>query len=401
MSKVLISFLGTSFANRQYREASYQFEDGSIITTSFIAKALAEHYGIDQIILVGTVKSMWEEVYRVFAQEKGILDDDKYLEIADTCDHADHTSELFIPHQPDIEKALGKGSKIILIKYGLNQEEIEFNSSQILSIEKLLHTGDRLVVDITHSFRSLPMILMNVLIYLQNVSIEKISIERITYGMLDVTKEMNGMTPVVDLSNLLKLSDWISGAYAFQQFGNAYKIAELMRTEDPSVAERLKRFSDLLNLNHIASIRDEAQNLSAIKNQHYSSKIPEMVLNPILKDFINEFSNATTDSSFQFRLAQWQFEHHNYCPAFLTLQESIITYVCEQSGYDSNDYDNREEVKKKISEGDGVDDTLRKTFKSIKNIRNSLAHSRKSGQSYIQMIKTLQDSINILKNIIP
>jgi septal ring factor EnvC (AmiA/AmiB activator) len=244
------------------------------------------------------------------------------------------------------------------------------------------------------------MILMNVLIYLQNVSREKISIERITYGMLDVTKEMNGRTPVVDLSNLLKLSDWISGAYAFQQFGNAYKIAELMKTEDPSVAERLKRFSDLLNLNHIASIREEAQNLSAIKNQHYSSKIPEMVLNPILKDFINEFSNATTDSSFQFRLAQWQFEHHNYCPAFLTLQESIITYVCEQSGYNSNDYDNREEVKKKISKGDGIDNTLRKTFKSIKNIRNSLAHSRKSGQSYTQMIKTLQDSINILKNII-
>lgn len=399
MSKVLISFLGTSRPNnRQYNKATYAFDDGTTRTTSFIAEALAEYHHVDKMILIGTAKSMWEEVYYVFAEKNNCLKEEIYDEIAHACTAANHTTALSIPHIDAIEEVLGKGSKIMLIKYGLNSDEIEFNASQILSIEDYLSNGDQIIVDITHSFRSLPMLLMNALIYLQNVSRKNLTIERVTNGMLDVTTEMGGKTPVVDLSNLLKMSDWIAGAYAFAQFGNAYKISELMEDEDKSVAERLRQFSDILNLNHIALVKSETSNLSAIKTKKYASKIPEMILTPIVRDFLDNFSSAKTHGAFQFQLAKWQFEHHNYCAAYITLQEAIITYVCEQKGLDHADYYTREDVKKALK--DPPYDTLSTIYKKIKKTRNSLAHNIRSESNSTNMISSLRDYIQQLKDII-
>lgn len=403
MANVLISFLGTSNVKREYRSANYHFSNGDSFKTTFIAEALTQHYHVDKIILIGTAKSMWEEVYYSFAKKNGKEDADKYVAIGDKCVNASHLSDLEIPYKEDIENALGPGSKIILIKYGLNKDEILFNSSQIMSIEQFLDIGDRLIVDITHSFRSLPIMLMNCLVYLQNVSRKNIKIDHITYGMLDITNEMGGETPVVELNSLLELNDWISGAYSFSQFGNAYKIADLIESEDKSVAERLRRFSDLMNLNHIYEIQHEAQGLSAIKNMKYSSKIPEMILNPIINDFITEFHGIKTHSSFQYRLACWQNDHKKYCFAYITLQESIVTYICEQNGLQGSNYNNREQAKQNLrneSHDLRVIPELKNLYNKIKKTRNALAHSKQTSKNYKVMISDLSEYIKQLKDII-
>ena len=51
MSKVLISFLGTSYNDREYKKANYKFDDKNQISTSFIADAIKEYYRVDKIIL--------------------------------------------------------------------------------------------------------------------------------------------------------------------------------------------------------------------------------------------------------------------------------------------------------------------------------------------------------------
>ena len=88
MSKVLISFLGTSQKqeNRKYRTADYKFNDGETITTSFIADAIRKHYKVDKLILIGTVKSMWEEVYETFCGEE--VDSDYSLNLYEYCVNA-------------------------------------------------------------------------------------------------------------------------------------------------------------------------------------------------------------------------------------------------------------------------------------------------------------------------
>ena len=120
---------------------------------------------------------MWEEVYRYFTEKDGKqLDEDKYFEILEHCDKAGHSSSLDIPYKKLIERSIGKDAQIILIKYGITDEEIQENINTVLAIEEELNEKDELVVDITHSFRSLPILLMNLLIYLQTVSRKDIRI---------------------------------------------------------------------------------------------------------------------------------------------------------------------------------------------------------------------------------
>ena len=86
MSKILISPLGAGALKKdsiesigRYRKATYKIA-GEEYETSFVASALYKHLELDDIIFIGTVKSMWEEVYFSFCSEKGIMIDEDYWE---------------------------------------------------------------------------------------------------------------------------------------------------------------------------------------------------------------------------------------------------------------------------------------------------------------------------------
>ena len=203
MAKILISFLGTGSPNknsneqspnssdRQYRTAKYHFSNNEESEHTFVAAALAEHNNIDKVILIGTVHSMWEEVYRYFTEKnRKILNEDIYFQILEHCENATHKSKLTLPHKELIEQSIGSKAKIILIKYGINDEETQENINTVLGIEQELNERDEVIVDITHSFRSLPILIMNLLIYLQTVSKKKIKISHVYYGMLEVSREL-------------------------------------------------------------------------------------------------------------------------------------------------------------------------------------------------------------------
>ena len=162
MAKVLISFLGTGRQNRntdlslplsqrKYYTTKYLI-DGHTYETPFVAAALSEHYKVDKVFMIGTVHSMWEEVYSCYSQMNGQeIDERVYFELGEYCEVANSRTELDIPYKDVVEKALGDKSKVILIKYGLSQEEIEENVKIILKINDLLNTGDELIVDVFHS----------------------------------------------------------------------------------------------------------------------------------------------------------------------------------------------------------------------------------------------------------
>lgn len=72
MSKILISFIGTGRndrdgkAKREYRTARYRMGDEEV-ETSFVAYALRKFVKPDKLFLIGTPRSIWEEVYRAFS----------------------------------------------------------------------------------------------------------------------------------------------------------------------------------------------------------------------------------------------------------------------------------------------------------------------------------------------
>lgn len=418
MAKVLISFLGTGGVinkkqeespitdrePREYRKANYTINGESIGNFSFVSLALKEKYKAQKVLMIGTVRSMWEEVYKNLKQMKDkdyqAINDSFYFDIAEHCEKSNYNSELYIPHKEEIEKELGEGSHISLIKYGLNEQEIQDNINIILSLDDYIKDGDELIVDITHSFRSLPVMVMQLLIYLKTISKKNIRITHIFYGMLDITKEL-GHTPIVDLTSILNINDWIIGAYAFKNYGNGSIISKQMEDENKSVAALIDDFSKAMSLNHIQAIKKQVQRLSSIKNTTYSNKIPEMIIPPSIKEFIDTFDRIEKNSLFELKLAEWQSHHHNYAAAYISLIEAIITYVCENNGLDHTNPDNRKDAKDIIFDRRKPEySTIKNMFDKLNTNRKKVAHSLESTSSILKMINELNDGIKFFKGII-
>lgn len=346
MAKILISFLGTGAKseNRTYRPATYRLNNADY-QSSFVSSVIRGACGIDKMILIGTAHSMWEEVYRVFMEQNGwSVDQNFHVDLGLACDEYNSGTELNVldgkqyngkSYKQHIEEAMGNGSKVVLVKYGLNQDELRENASIILGLESVLNDGDELIVDVTHSFRSLPLYIMNLLIYLRNVSSKRVTISHIYYGMLDYIRENNGVAPVVDLSELLKLNDWISAAHSFSRFGNGYKIAELLEAEgDSKAANVIKKFSEVKNLNHLVEMQNQYNNLNCYsKAPEKWSSIAKMVVPKVISEFCQSTRVDGNDSykvsNYQFKIAKWHFEHINYFAAYTNLSEAVISRCAE------------------------------------------------------------------------
>ena len=408
MSRILISFVGTGKTDRQnlksercYLTTCYHIGNRNIGDYPFVAAGIMASCHIDKVILIGTTHSMWEEVYRYFAEQNNqTLDEAKYLAIADYCEKATSDTIQDIPFMEDIEKSIGD-AKIVLIRYGLNDDEIDENVKRILLLDSSFNTGDELIIDITHAFRSLPLMIMNLLIYLKNVSRRNIRISHIYYAMLEVLQENNlkygeKYAPIVDLRNILSLNDWIIGSYSFSQYGNAYKISELLDNIDRDMANRLRSFSDEMNLNHIDAIEEETKKMRSLKNKEYKSKLPELIVKPVIDDFLKTFRIDDNHALFQFKLAEWQYKHMNYAASLISLMESMITWVCLQEKLNWRDYQDREKAKEKIK---AYPDLCRCYYK-IKKSRNCVAHSIENENNAANMIKTLKINLEKVKRII-
>lgn len=440
MGKVLISFLGTGRPNmtngdrpmRDYRPANYQVDDKIYEKISFMSAALAKHYKVDKLLMVGTVHSMWEEAYRWFYDQnnKTTIEDnaetyDIYCEIGSHCEKADHNTELYIPHQEEIEKVLGGDSKVILIKYGITSEEINENITRILGLQEYLSNGDELIVDITHSFRSLPIFIMNLLIYLKNVSSKNITISHIHYGMIEANSEFGNVAPVVDLKAMMEVQEWITGAYAFKQFGNAYKISGLLKNgqTDKDAAPILFDFSQAMNLNYLYSMQRFTQRLAGIKDKDYKSDLAQLIISPVVRSFVDTFHvkhYECPQARFQLKLADWQFKHKKFAQAYLTSNDAMISYVCEINNMSWDDFCVREAAKKALAGKCAKDEDekcimdsfsfpptneMRKWYKNHNRCRNGIAHTTKVELNNWELfpneiIKMLDKDIEELKKMI-
>ncbi len=389
MANVLISFLGTSVGgDRTYKTADYQMQEsksGWHRESTFIASVLKVYFHIDRMILVGTVNSMWENVYKTFAEEQGCYDENVYREIKEVC--CVEAGEAELPHIDKIEQVLGQGSKVVLVKYGKTQEEIQYNNEKILGLEQLLRKGDELFIDITHSFRSLPLMLMNTMVYIKTVSSKNIRIKHISYGMFEATKD--GLTPVVELNSLLDTMDWITGAYSFMKYGDAYQISEKLKTDYQQLAQQLQDFSDVKNMGLMQAFEDQVEALRNLSND--MPKMASIVVPDVVQHFLDFFNDTEgKPAKFQFRLACWYAEKHNYSAAYLTAVEATISYVTLKEGGNIDVVADRDAAKDAIYNKSEYN-RVKRVYDPMNRIRKEIAHSKFG-------IKDCRSKINDLKN---
>lgn len=177
---IILSSLGTG----RYREARYQSEHhAEDVTTGLFATVLHKWHPEAKIKILATKAARESE-------------NGRYLQ----------------EHHPDFE--------LVDIPEGRNEAEA-WALFETLADPAVLPEGERVIFDITHGLRSLPMLGFLALSYLRVV--RNITIEKVYYGALELTPKggEKPLTPVVDLTPLVNLLDWAQAAKRFQDTGDA------------------------------------------------------------------------------------------------------------------------------------------------------------------------------------
>lgn len=376
--KVLISFIGTGPSTkpekslREYRTAKYKY-GSKIRETTFVASALMEFLECKTIFLFGTMKSMWEEVYRYYCERNKLeLDESYYFNIAEKCgEEASNQTSLTNVDFKIISESIANDSMAIPIPYGLDQSEIE-KIFQIFTdiLSDNLKDGDEIYLDITHSFRSLPIYAQTTISFLTDVLGRNISFKGIYYGMLEVNSEL-GYAPIVDLSYMLEIQKFTKGAYAFEYTGNANLLYELLVKKNKTVSEKLKDFTQVISLNFIHDLKSQISVLTTLGDEN-DYELPEKLIVPVaFKKFRNFFKNATTLSDYQFLLAKWHYNKSAYALSYLCLVESIISFSLERNNRTEDEVKNE---RKRDAEKGRMSKDLSEIYGPANQFRKVIAH---------------------------
>ncbi|GEM_PF-6477027 len=143
-----------------------------------------------------------------------------------------------------------------------------------LALDEKIGEGQKVVVDITHSFRFIPFIMVMMINYLEKVKGGKIA--GVYYGNFEARDEKTGEVPVFEIGQFMRLLDWTFSVEFFLKTGNAKVATELLRKENAELHKRgnrprhLSGFSSLIN-----SLSSDLINL----NWKGARRIRERILN--------------------------------------------------------------------------------------------------------------------------
>lgn len=343
MANVFISLLGTN----NYKTCSYFF--GESYETKvfekrdirFVQEATIEHFC-----------SEWTAEDRIF-----IFATPKAYEL-NWCDngHRDRKTNTPIPQEGLGTRlaAMNLSPKVccILIPEGKNPQEI-WEIFEII-FQNLRH-NDRIVFDITHALRSIPLLVLVILNYAKVVG--GVSLNRIVYGAFETLGESGHVeaipleqrnAPIFDLTPFAELLDWTQAIDQFVRSGNANKAVELtkrnleasglkIRGKDRAhplvkLAEALEEYVIDISTCRGTKITKNVQNLKEILKSEELSELPKP-FKPLLETITQELRDFKGEQLQDgITAAQWCYDHNLIQQGFTILQESLITHIITTYG---------------------------------------------------------------------
>ncbi len=405
----IISFLGLS----KYEETTYLSPIGSEkVTTPFFQEALVEFYHPETLYVLLT-----------------------------------QTVETFIPRGASesnweaLQKRLQGKVSLQPINNIPERNSPEDVWSIFQQVTNCLHDGDSVIFDITHSFRSVPVVALIAVSYLRVV--RKVKIEGLLYGAFEAKNKETNETPTFDLLPIVTLLEWTTATDQFIKTGNGEALASLLHSsnsETENLAASIKGIAQGLQLLRPMDVMRESALLpDRIKEATpiVSQSVPpfESLLERVEKDY-GKFGLAnpedyTTNSKLslirQLKMIEWYAEKGQTVQALSLAREWLPSLLCYHFELDPLDKPNRDEIELLLAGGtrkgyDGVPDRKstyldqwleisKKTRTQLTNLwggqsnlaklRNDVLHAgfRKNPKSAKKILDETDEIIKILNTI--
>lgn len=339
--KVFISVLGTGF----YQPCKYHNDQFTSSETRFIQEATldslhAEEWKQEDTILMllteGAKRNNWsneiKERFNTRTQQN-----EPYIGLCQILEKKNLTCQIEPISIPD----------------GKDNEEMW----QIFSLLfDALHDEDELYIDLTHSFRYLPMlvlVLSNYSRFLKNVTVKHLS-----YGNYEARDINTNVAEIINLLPLAQLQEWTFAAANLLQNGDAKELKNICRR---SLTPLLRDKEIHRNSPNISLLRDYADSLLAITQamkgcraiqltngdlfddlDNTSNGLGQIVIRPMgpiiqkIKSSFSHFS-PSPDVMNGYQAAFWCYDHQMYQQSLTILHENIVSHICQEAHFDPKD----------------------------------------------------------------
>lgn len=326
-----------------------------------------------------------------------------------------------------LKQLLGEKFQDVEIPNGTSEEEMwKIFDALIESVP----AGEEVIFDITHSFRSLPLLTFLAASYLRVV--RGVKVKKILYGAFQAKDAQTGITPVLDLSPFIDLLDWLTAAQQFLQTGNAEGLAAFLIEKGKAekigsmrnAGESLLMLSQQLMLMRPLKVMETAAKLhNRLQKADVASIKPfELLLEHVQEEYasralIEPNKNPLDSLRIQLGLIQWYAEKNHYMQAVTLAREWLIS-AFEWKIDNSLEFnpERREEIQKgltgiskeiskqkvelnefgkKIKEQYADITSLGKLMDAVTQIRNDIDHAgmNKSAQDAKELIKRINEEI--------
>lgn len=235
-----------------------------------------------------------------------------------------------------------------------------FSEAEIWSIfqtvYEVLEPGDKVIFDITHAFRSLPMLGMSLIHYAK--AMKNIEVVGVYYGAFEKLGQANAVrnlplternAPILNLKAFSDLQDWTTAAQDFVQYGASDRWRQLVQAEiRPIMASSKGQDVEAGNLQSVAkgigdltaSIQNNrGQEIMRIPTSSLPAKLTEVLasdglikpLRPILEKVQQKVAPLIEAGELSWLAAvAWCIQHQMVQQGITQLQEGLLTWMCQQ-----------------------------------------------------------------------
>lgn len=425
--RVLISFLGkgrrpdpsedapqnASAARSGYQTARYRFPSADRdIETTYFGWALNTHLAqkgqpTDCMLILGTPTSSWSVLADVLLDElsegavEGVMAWQDRIHARESKGESTTDADLQELLEMAADSPTLKGVQLRLIPPGVELEE-QHEIMRILL--DTLEEQDRVILDITHGYRHLPVVVAFMLSTLQWRL--NLVLEQVHYGALDMTPK-GGSTPAASLDAIPEYSRIGSDLATYKNTGNYTHLAKALDMRNP-----VSELYFLENITREQEAQDQAKEcLNSLKCKQGLNPLQES-LRGLLEEELKRPWRRPADRFLS--IAEASLDREDYLKALIYVFEAITRHPDLnanklRSRYDSlyRDYD---EIRKIAIELLSQEAQVTSDYDTLRRLRNAVVHAdlprglsedaRDALRSKSAMAKQLRHGVSVARKIL-
>ncbi len=246
------------------------------------------------------------------------------------------------------------------------------------AIYNAIEEDDEIVFDITHSFRSIPMLAITIINYAK--VLKNCTLKGIYYGAYEAAETAGGVkyAPIVDLTVYNEILEWTNAAEAFMQYGFASKMKAVYDKKMSTIPNEEKKewgpikgkITAMQNLSSaiftcrgtdaskLESKKKSALAQKSVKNAYESlvaksteaSKAKAREMKPLyplidkIEERYQEYFSGETNFEIGCGVVRWSIQNSMVQQGYTALEETMITYLCARYQLDDRTERTREDI---------------------------------------------------------